>query len=495
MKESRIDQVILGFLCFEFLVALAMGMAFDEFMTALIWGGAVVLISFVVYAYRSTGAFKFWSAHAMQLLVALHIQLMHGMTAMHFGVFVALAMCTGYRNPWVILTSLLTVAVHHATFNYLQSQNMGIWLFAGGASWTMVIIHAAYAGTEAMVLGYFAIVMGHQEKVSRAISGANTAMTERQGTVDLTVPVPEIDDAAVKNFRYFIKALASSLTTAQGIGTALSDDMPALRAEAEESLERTRRQAAQSQNVATAAEQMSASVQEVNGGIQRVADLTESAWQNTSQANQLVDSSASAMSQLAQALQKAAAEQETLAIQCESIDKAVATINEIAEQTNLLALNAAIEAARAGEQGRGFAVVADEVRQLARRTQASTEEIERIVVELVGASERSSKTMQQSLAQGETTQELSEQAREATRSATANLDQVKSEVTQIAAAMEQQSLSSAEIASNMSDIDSLNAQNAEQMGHTRNRIEVQLGQITKLLDELSHFKLPDVKVA
>jgi len=143
-----------------------------------------------------------------------------------------------------------------------------------------------------------------------------------------------------------------------------------------------KQQEAEIQQVATAMSEMSYAVQEVVNNANHAADATVQANQEAISGKQVVASSIDSMDALAQMVERAAKAMEQLKNDSENIGVILDVIGDIADQTNLLALNAAIEAARAGEQGRGFAVVADEVRTLAGRTQKSTTEIQRMIEQL-----------------------------------------------------------------------------------------------------------------
>ena len=152
----------------------------------------------------------------------------------------------------------------------------------------------------------------------------------------------------------------------------------------------------ETEQVATAMNQMTATVHDVARNAEEAALAAQTADGKVETGQQVVRQSMARIEQLADSATSASSSIESLSAQIQNIGTVLDVIKSVAEQTNLLALNAAIEAARAGEQGRGFAVVADEVRALARRTQQSTEEIERLVSTLRSAAHASVQQIQSS---------------------------------------------------------------------------------------------------
>lgn len=199
------------------------------------------------------------------------------------------------------------------------------------------------------------------------------------------------------------------------------------------------RQRSETDQSATAIAEMAATIQQVTQNVQSTAHAAGDADQLAQRGSELAQQSLHAMDSMSDAVSDIGQAVNALAQQTQSIGSVVDVITAIAEQTNLLALNAAIEAARAGEQGRGFAVVADEVRSLAQRTRTSTEEIHQIIATLRAGTERAVS----SAGHGERIARDSRQSVEAVQNALVGIAQAVSRITgmsqQMAAASEQQS--------------------------------------------------------
>lgn len=209
--------------------------------------------------------------------------------------------------------------------------------------------------------------------------------------------------------------------------------------------EHSSQQYAEVEQVATAMNQMTASSAEIASSSQVASTSLEEGRNTVVDGSKTVKETADAMYQMIEKVSLAANQVELLSESTQQIAQVTEVINGIAEQTNLLALNAAIEAARAGESGRGFAVVADEVRSLAQRTQASTEEIERIVTSIRGGVENVSSTMESSQESALAATNLSSESTEALEKIDSVIGQLADMVHQIATASEEQSLVAEEI--------------------------------------------------
>ncbi len=212
--------------------------------------------------------------------------------------------------------------------------------------------------------------------------------------------------------------------------------------------------------VASAMNEMSATVNEVASNAQHASDSADTGNKEAESGSQVVSQTITAINALASDVQSASGAIEKFKNDSENIGTVLDVIKNIAEQTNLLALNAAIEAARAGEQGRGFAVVADEVRTLAQRTQESTIEIETLVDTLQDGAEQAVKVMEQSREKTESTVTLAEQAGQSLEAINKSVNSILQWNTQIATAVEQQAVTAENINGNISNIQTVSEQTA-----------------------------------
>ncbi|XDY93887.1 methyl-accepting chemotaxis protein [Pseudomonas benzenivorans] len=240
-------------------------------------------------------------------------------------------------------------------------------------------------------------------------------------------------------------------------------------------------QRSQIEQVATAMNQMSATAQEVARSAAAAVGSAQSVNNETVSGRALVESQVGSIRRLAGEIDQSVAVINQLASDSASISQVLDVIKGIAEQTNLLALNAAIEAARAGEQGRGFAVVADEVRNLAKRTQQSTEEIETMISKLQGGVGAAVKAMGVSHQMADGTVGESGKVQQALENILAAVGMIVDQNQQIAAAAEQQTAVAQDIDQNIVQINQAGERTAEGASQTEQSSR-------ELSEQVSHLK-------
>lgn len=269
----------------------------------------------------------------------------------------------------------------------------------------------------------------------------------------------------------------------------LSDSSVELAKAATQSHENTESQQAETGMVATAMNEMTATVAEVAENTSTTSTASETARNMTQETREVQLQSVSGMEQLVGKIENASEAIIRVEQDSENINTVLEVIKSIAEQTNLLALNAAIEAARAGEQGRGFAVVADEVRTLAGRTQESTEEIHQMIEALQSSS-------QQAVAMMHESKEQTTSVFENTNLADTKLSEVEKSVAvindmsvQIATAAEEQSLVANEINQNIVRISEFSSINSEKTSKSLNEVKELEKMATDVRDLVEQFKV------
>lgn len=308
-------------------------------------------------------------------------------------------------------------------------------------------IQMAVLTALALVIGLLASVV-----ISRQIT-APLALTvdlaRRIAKGDLTVQARSARKDELGDLQNAMQEMAQNLNTlVQGIGngvTQISTSAEKLSAMSEQTSAGVRQQKSEVDQVATAMHEMASTVQEVARNTTDASAAATLADQQARHGSTVVKQATVQISELAMAIEELGGAMNVLTQDSEQIGKVIDVIKAVAEQTNLLALNAAIEAARAGEQGRGFAVVADEVRSLAQRTQDSTKEIEALIVTLQQGTQAAATLMTSSRERTLDTVVLAQNAELAITEINQSIGTIQEMSLQISAAAEQQSAVADEI--------------------------------------------------
>ena len=320
-------------------------------------------------------------------------------------------------------------------------------------------------GLLALAGGFFvAFLVGRS--ITNPINVAVNAMNDiAEGDGDLTQRLNEDGKNEIAQmgmaFNHFAEKVRQMVTQVSGSTTQLAaaaEEMSMITGETNQGVQK---QQSETEMVATAMNEMTATVQEVARHATEASDAAQSADNEAQDGKTVVQQTVSTINALANEIESATSVIKQLETDSDNIGSVLDVIRGIAEQTNLLALNAAIEAARAGEQGRGFAVVADEVRTLASRTQESTQEIQTMIESLQHGSRNAVKAMESSQAQSQQSVEQATNARGSLDAITEAVTTISTMNIQIANAAKEQSSVSEEINQNVVNISQVVEQTAE----------------------------------
>jgi len=280
----------------------------------------------------------------------------------------------------------------------------------------------------------------------------------------------------VENLRETIGHIEEASSAVASASTQISSSTEEMAAGAQE-------QTSQSGEVASAVEEMTKTIVENSKNASSTAETAKKAREAAEQGGLVVEETVVGMKRIAEVVNKSAETVKALGKSSDQIGEIIGVIDDIADQTNLLALNAAIEAARAGEQGRGFAVVADEVRKLAERTTKATKEIAGMIKTIQGETTGAVISMEEGTREVDTGIKLADRAGTSLKEIVAMIQNLTDMVSQIAAASEEQSSASEQISKNVDAISSVTNQTAsatQQIAHAAedlNRMTENLQQI------------------
>jgi methyl-accepting chemotaxis protein len=444
------DKIMIGVTWFLFIMALALASWYGTWAEAL-WIGlpSALVPTVLLYLMPGQRITRLAVAVGFMLFCALHIHQAHGMIEMHFGIFVLLAFLLFYRDIWPVITAAAVIAVHHLVFNFLQQDGYPVFVFANHTGIDIVLIHAGYVVFESAILVYMALIFRKEAIQSLELHEIGEHLAVVDGKIDLSYRKHDAQSVFANDFNHFVSEINTAIRQAQEASAHLNgaaDDMLRQSSQADSSMQR---QQQETDKVATAINEMTATVQEVARHASEAANSAEKADEQAEQGKAVVATTIEVIKALAERVEQAAQTIESLNTNSEEIGVVLEVIKGIADQTNLLALNAAIEAARAGEQGRGFAVVADEVRTLASRTQKSTEEIHHMIERLQHGARNAVKVMAEGREQAQNGVEQATRAGESLAQITFAITTINDMNTQIATAAEQQSAVAEEINRNV----------------------------------------------
>ncbi|MCG9681753.1 methyl-accepting chemotaxis protein [Vibrio sp. Isolate23] len=313
------------------------------------------------------------------------------------------------------------------------------------------------------------------------------------GDADLTARMedfkaPEFSQLS-NNFNAFVASLQTIIRSVSDVGQQVVAETSNMSSRAAKVDELASGQREETEQVATAMTEMTTTASEISNNASQAAHSAKEADDNAKEAQGIVNSAAQSVEALAEEVSQANGVISRLEGDVQNISSSLEVIQDIAEQTNLLALNAAIEAARAGEQGRGFAVVADEVRKLASRTQDSTGEIHQMIEQLKAASDDAVRAMESSQKRGASTVEEANAAARALVQIQESIGTIMDMNSLIATATEEQSLVGQEISQRIVVISDQSSQSAELANENRSGSQELNQRANELYELVDRFKV------
>jgi methyl-accepting chemotaxis protein len=463
---QRADRIMLPILWLLFVMSLALSGWYDTLNLALLIGlPAAVIPTAMVFA--SPGSLMTRSSIAASVMVfaGLHIHQAAGMSELHFGIFVLLAVLLVYRSWFVIFVAAAVIAVHHLSFNYLQQWGYGVVCFTKPGL-GVVLSHAAYVVVEAAVLSYLSVLM-HRELVESAELDARVLALAAggNGDIDLSSTSIKVQSQTAKGLEAVVATLhATILSVRQGTDTIATASSQI---------------AAGNMDLSSRTEQQASSLEETAASMEELTSTVKQNADNARQANQLAVSASGVAVKGGAVVAQVVDTMSAINTSSKKIVDIIGVIDGIAFQTNILALNAAVEAARAGEQGRGFAVVAAEVRNLAQRSAAAAKEIKTLISDSVDKVEEGSKQVAEA---GKTMDEI-----------VGSVKRVTDIMAEITAASQEQTQGIEQVNQAITQMDQVTQQNAalvEQAAAAASSLQEQASELSQVV---SVFKLDNTQ--
>ncbi|MBP4052169.1 methyl-accepting chemotaxis protein [Chromobacterium violaceum] len=383
------------------------------------------------------------------------------------------------------ISALVDLQLRVAAEEFSQSQQRAAFSHAANIALIAVGVVVGFLLAWVIVRGLLSELGGEPRDV--------VALAERiaEGDLDQKLAVkPDDHHSIVASMARMQSALIQLVRNMQDITLRLSNSATELAAASEQVATSAEEQTRAASSMSASVEQLSVSICSVNDTAADVAKDSVSSGELAHQGETIIDETLQTIGRVAEQARSSQQQADLMGSRSQEIANVIQVIRDVAEQTNLLALNAAIEAARAGEQGRGFAVVADEVRKLSERTAQSTTEISGSIRDMLDCSQHVVDNIHHTVDQMETGLAQAGRAREAVSGISGNVDRVKASLATISISLNEQQQAGTSIAANVEQVAQMSEETsaaATQTAEAASQVEQMAG---ALQSAISRFRLP-----